>query len=281
MSSKAKIPVTVVIPVRNEERNLPKCLAGLSRFAEVIVADSGSSDHTQEIARQAGARVIEFRWNGQYPKKRNWVLLNEKLENEWVLFLDADEFVDDRFCDELKTAISSGDHAGYWLTYANHFRGRRLKYGVPQRKLALFKVKSGLYERIEEDMWSDLDMEVHEHPVITGTIGSIRSPIEHNDGSGLSAFIERHRKYAMWEARRALKVESAKDEVWNSFTFRQRMKYRNLASWWFPWCYFFYTYVVRLGFLDGGAGFSYAFYKLWYFETVRQLSLEGRSNVAE
>jgi glycosyltransferase involved in cell wall biosynthesis len=268
------IPVTVVVPAKNEQRNLSRCLAALSRFTEVIVVDSGSTDRTREIAREAGATLLNFRWDGGYPKKRNWVLLNQRFVNDWVLFLDADEVVDDCFCDAVDAAVASGRHDGYWLNYTNHFLGRKLHHGVPQRKLALFRVGRGLYERIDEERWSDLDMEVHEHPVVDGAIGEIETPIEHNDRSGLAVFIERHRNYALWEAERLLRIEEGSAPT--KLTRRQRVKYANVARWWFPWVYFLYTYFVRLGFLDGRAGFSYAFYKLWYFETVRQLIAEHR-----
>jgi glycosyltransferase involved in cell wall biosynthesis len=268
------IPVTVVVPVKNEEQNLGRCLGALSRFAEVIVVDSGSTDRTQEIARQAGVRLIEFRWNGRYPKKRNWVLINHTLANDWVLFLDADEIVDDRFCDEVAAAVASGRHRGYWLNYTSSFLGRRLRYGVPQRKLALLRVGAGLYERIEENAWSALDMEVHEHPVVEGSVGEIRAPVEHNDFRGLDRFLERHRDYALWEARRFLMLERQSGSDSPDLTPRQRFKYRHLARWWYPWCYFLYAYVVRLGFLDGVAGFQHAFYKAWYFLTIRLMIRE-------
>jgi glycosyltransferase involved in cell wall biosynthesis len=268
------IRVTVVIPVKNEERNLPRCLAALSRFAEVIVVDSGSTDGTQDIACQGGARLVEFRWNGRYPKKRNWVLINYRLENDWVLFLDADEFVDDQFCNEVAAAIASGQHNGYWLNYTNYFLGRRLKYGVPQRKLALFRVGSGLYERIDEDRWTTLDMEVHEHPIVNGSVGEIQTPIEHNDFRGIEKFIDRHRDYARWEARRILLFKRLGGFDGVHLTPRQRFKYRNLMSWWYPWFYFLYAYAVKLGVLDGTAGFQYAFYKSWYFLTIRLMARE-------
>lgn len=69
--------MTVAIPVRNEEANLARCLERLSRFAKVVVIDSGSTDQTREIAVRFGARVVDFRWDGRYPKKRNWFLLND------------------------------------------------------------------------------------------------------------------------------------------------------------------------------------------------------------
>jgi glycosyltransferase involved in cell wall biosynthesis len=174
-----KIPVTVVVPVKNEEAGLGRCLERLTRFAEVIVVDSSSTDRTPEIAREYGAKLINFVWNGRYPKKRNWLLLNHTLASEWVLFLDADEFADDAFCDAVDAAVRSNTHNGYWLNYTIYFLGRELRHGVPQRKLALFRTGHGLYERIDEESWSQLDMEIHEHPVIDGTVGEIVARIDH------------------------------------------------------------------------------------------------------
>ena len=275
------IPVSVVIPVRNEERNLPRCLAALARFAEAIVVDSGSTDGTREIALRAGARLIEFHWDGRYPKKRNWVLTSQRLDNEWVLFIDADEVVDDRFCDEVAMAIASGRYSGYWLNYTNHFLGRRLRHGVPQRKLALFRVDAGLYERIDENSWSGLDMEVHEHPVIEGAVGKIAARIDHRDFRGLDTFLIRHIDYARWEARRYLMLEDRGRAGSTRFTDRQRFKYRYLDRWWYPLFYFAFAYFVKLGLLDGRAGFSYAFYKAWYFQTIRLLIRELRAGVTD
>ena len=99
-------------------------------------------------------RCTQFEWNGRYPKKRNWLLLNHTLLNEWVLFLDADELINERLCAEINSAISADRHNGFWLNYTNYFLGRRLDHGVPQKKLALFKVGKGLYEKIDEIAWS-------------------------------------------------------------------------------------------------------------------------------
>lgn len=271
-SQPAKLPVTVVVPVKNEEGNLPKCLARLKRFAHVVVVDSGSTDRTKQIASEFDAEVLLFKWDGLYPKKRNWVLLNYKFETAWVLFLDADEYVTDVFLDALGEAIESTDVAGFWLRYTNHFLGRELRYGVPQRKLSLFKVGAGLYEKIDESNWSNLDMEVHEHPIIVGKIGEIKEPIRHEDYSGLDRFLGKHIQYARWEANRYHTLDLADG---SKFTRRQIVKYRNMNRPWFPWVYFIYSYGLRLGFLDGGPGFLYAFYKLWYFVSIRRMILES------
>lgn len=270
------LTVTVAVPVKNEAANLARCLERLGRFAEIVVIDSGSTDRTREIAEAQGARVVDFAWDGRYPKKRNWFLLNAPPNQPWVLFLDADEFVDDAFCDAVARAVEDDRYDGYWLAYTNHFLGRELRHGLAQRKLALFRVGKGLYERIEEEGWSALDMEIHEHPIIEGRVGEITAPIDHRDDKGLAKFIERHKDYALWEARRFRQLQTDR-AAWARFTPRQRFKYRHLAKWWYPWVYFLFTYLVKRGLLDGGAGFHYAAYKAWYFQTIRLLIREHAS----
>lgn len=264
------LPVTVVIPVKNEEAGLPACLERLERFAEVLVIDSGSDDGTVAIAESHGAKVLQFDWDGCYPKKRNWLLLNHTPRQPWVLFLDADELLNEAFCDELARILRSTEHAGFWISYSNSFLGRPLRHGLQQRKLALFRVGKALYERIEENGWSTLDMEIHEHPIVEGSVGEIRTQIEHRDDRGLERFLIRHVNYAKWEARRlpALKADS---DAWARLTPRQKFKYRHMGKWWYPWFYFLGTYVGKRGFLDGAAGLEYAFYKAWYFQTIRLL----------
>lgn len=272
-----RLPVSVVIPVRNEEQNLLTCLSRLDRFSEILVVDSHSTDATCDIAISRGAEVIQFEWDGRYPKKRNWVLLNHVFKNQWVLFLDADEWVTDEFCDQVAQALKIDRHNGFWLHYTNYFLDKPLRHGDPQRKLALFRLGSGLYERINEEAWSSLDMEIHEHPIIDGAVGEIKARIEHRDGRGVAKFVQRHVEYALWEACRTATLQKGKNDIWDGLTSRQRAKYTNVAKWWFAPSYFFWTYVAKRGFLDGTAGLSYALLKLWYFWTIRLLIREHRS----
>ena len=260
--------VTVVIPVRNEEGALAACLHRLRRFERVAIVDSGSTDRTCEIARSHGVEVIQFKWNGQFPKKRNWFLREHRPATPWVLFLDADEIVDDTFCDELAATLPGTSHVGFWLTYDNWFLGRRLRHGTPNRKLALFRVGAGEYERIDEDRWSPLDMEIHEHPVLAGSTGEIRTRLDHRDDRGLEHWKRRHEAYAQWEARRAILLRQTGME---RLTERQRAKYRMLGAWWLPMAYFLDGYIRRLGFLDGRAGFWHAWMKAAYFRRIGQL----------
>jgi len=264
------IPVTVVIPVKNEELNLPKCLDALHGFYRIVVVDSQSTDTTRKIIREKNAELLDFKWNGRFPKKRNWVLRNYTFSTDWVLFLDADEIVCEEFKNEVKTAIENNGINGYWLSFHNFFQRRFLKYGIPFRKLALFRVGKGEYEQIDEVQWSNLDMEIHEHPIINGPVGEIKTPIAHYDYKGLYHYLARHNEYSSWEARRFLDLRNKHTaQAALRLTPRQRKKYKSLDKWWWAPVYFFANYIIRLGFLDGRDGFVFSFLKAVYFFEVR------------
>jgi glycosyltransferase involved in cell wall biosynthesis len=263
------LPVTVVVPIRNEAHNLVECLARLRRFERVIVVDSGSTDGSKEIALAGGAEWIDFRWNGRFPKKRNWLLRTQTLKTPWVLFLDADEFLNEEFCDELTRVLPASSHVGFWLRYDNWFMGRRLRYGDTNRKLALFRVGAGEYERIDEDHWSPLDMEIHEHPVLDGSTGEIHTRIEHRDNRELEYWRKKHDAYSTWEANRTLLLRTGTGNAGSrQLSPRQRRKYASLGKWWLPYAYFVHVYLVRRGFLDGYPGFAFAWEKARYFRDI-------------
>jgi glycosyltransferase involved in cell wall biosynthesis len=271
-----QLPITVVVPVKNEAKNLPECLAALIDFVEIVVVDSASTDGTPEIARAAGATVLDFQWTGGFPKKRNWVLQTFPFKTEWVLFLDADEKLTPRCKAAMATAIKKADTVGFWLHYRNYFMGRVLRHGLPQRKLALFRVGAGYFERIDDPGWSALDMEVHEHPILDGVVDAIAEPIDHNEFRGLHHFIARHNEYSSWEAHRYTALFSD-PMVWNRLTPRQKLKYGHLRRWWYALAYFILTYVVMRGFLDGTPGFIYAMSKFTYFLEIRAKILEAEA----
>ncbi len=272
------LPVTVVIPVRNEEKNLPECLSRLGRFARVLVVDSGSTDATCSIATAAGAEVVQFAWDGKFPKKRNWVLRQGVVKTPWVFFLDADEFVDEAFCEELRRTLPGTMHAGFWINYHNWFLGRRLHHGDANRKLALFRCGAGEYERIDEDRWSTLDMEVHEHPVLNGTVGEIAAKVDHRDYRGLEHWLRKHNDYSSWEAQRFKSLRDSGALQGAQLTTRQRRKYQSLGAWWLPAAYFLDVYLRKGGIRDGYPGFAYAVAKAIYFWNI---GLKVRENVAQ
>lgn len=261
-----KIPITVIVSVKNEALNLPSCLDKLKRFDQIIVVDSGSTDDTTIIATALGAEVLQFQWNGKFPKKRNWALQNANLRHEWILFLDADEFVTEEFVNEVALKTQDPNYNGFTIQFENYFMGRKLKYGYGFQKSALFKKSKGAYEKIEEDLWSHLDMEVHEHPIIEGKVGIIKAKVVHKDFKNLEHYIDKHNAYSSWEAQRYLQLKNSKNEL---LSFNQKIKYRLLNTGLLPTVYFLGAYFLKLGFLDGKEGFYLARFKSHYFFQIQ------------
>ena len=119
----------IVIPIKNEESKLYDCLMSIGDdFAkEIIILDSNSSDQSIAIAKQFNTRIIQFEWNGKYPKKRNWFLLNQPKDTEWILFLDADERLTNEVKKEISLKIKNKEIEGFWLNYANYINNYKLK----------------------------------------------------------------------------------------------------------------------------------------------------------
>ncbi len=260
--------LTIAIPVLNEEKNLSGCLEAIGKnfCSQVVIIDSGSTDDTRQIAEKYGAAFVEFKWNGHFPKKRNWFLRNHPPVTEWVLFLDADEYLTPAFKMEMQQVLPTTFFEGFWLNYSIYFMGKKLKGGYPLQKLALFKVGAGEYEKIDEDQWSRLDMEVHEHPVLSGPFGKIKSKIDHQDFRGVSHYMAKHNEYAAWEAARFLATNQMSHR--SQWTFKQKLKYKLMTSVLVGPVYFFGSFFLLGGFRDGARGFAFSILKMSYFTNI-------------
>jgi hypothetical protein len=113
-------------------------------------------------------------------------------------------------------------------------------------------------------------MEVHEHPVLQGSVGEIRARLRHYPYRDAESYRAKHEEYAKWEARRRQWLERAGPEAWAALMGRQRFKYRNLAAWWLGPLYFLGSYAGKAGFFDGKAGWEFARLKLEYFWKMRR-----------
>lgn len=259
--------LTVVVLIRNEEHNLPACLENLKAFTHVVLVDSGSTDRSLEIAKAAGREVVQFHWNGRFPKKRNWFLQNYAFKTPWVLFLDADERVTPDWIDEVDRRLPQAEGTDAYICYYNNwFLDNLLRYGDAMRKTVLLRIGSGGYERVDEENWTGLDMEIHEHLQVKGKMGVIRARLEHHDLRSFENYCKKHDAYAVWEAKRCLAAKGRFD----SLTFRQKLKYTLVGYWWFAPAYFLASYVFMLGFLDGRIGYLFATCKMRYFRNVRR-----------
>jgi len=262
-ASLALIPVSVIVPVRNEALNLPRCLESLRDFAEVYVIDSQSTDETVEIARTRGAKVVQFHYRGGWPKKRQWAIDSLPLTYDWVLLIDADEVLTSELAHEIQNAIEHRAYSGYYLALQMYFLGRRLRFsGARFWKLSLFRRSQGRFEcRLFEQDESMADMEIHEHVLVEGATAYLNQPLIHHNVDSLSRYILKHDEYSNWESRVLLRNDDPNGltpRLLGSQAQRRRWLKRKLfgipGS---PVLLFFYRYILRLGFLDGVPGLIY------------------------
>ena len=258
------LPVSVIVPVRNEAHNLNRCLKSLRGVGEVYVIDSGSTDETIEIARSFDAKVVQFHYHGGWPKKRQWAMDTLPLAYEWILLMDADEALTPELADEIRRAIANPLYDGYYIALRMHFLGRVLRHsGASFQKLSLFRRGQGRFECRSRDQDASMcDMEVHEHIVIEGQTAKLQNPIIHHNVETLSRYIRKHDEYSTWEAHVWQGGESSYGDLPPSLlgTQAQRRRWlkRNLLGLpGSPFLFFLYKYFLRMGFMDGVPGLIY------------------------
>jgi len=259
-----KLPVSVIVAARNEEKNLPRCLEALRDVGEVYVIDSQSTDATPEIARSFGIKVVQFHYQGGWPKKRQWALENLPFAFDWILLIDADEALTPELAEEIREAVQIRAVNGYYISLRMHFLGRVLRHGDASFwKLALFRRGKGRYEcRLKDQDSSMADMEVHEHVVVDGATSRLSNPLIHHNVESLSRYIQKHDEYSNWEARVLLHGEASGSVLPPAFFGTQAQRRRWLKKNLYalpgsPVLLFFYRYLLRLGFLDGAPGLIY------------------------
>jgi glycosyltransferase involved in cell wall biosynthesis len=254
-----KAPVSVIVPVKNEAENLLRCLPALDWADEVFVVDSQSTDRTEEIAAAAGARVVQFRFNGTYPKKKNWALDHLRFRNEWVLIVDADEVVVPELADEIALRVTRNEADGFYLNSHYYFLGRPIRHcGYASCwNLRLFKHRLGRYEKMPDCTGGRAgDNEAHEHVELSGRILRLKNALEHHAYPTIATWVEKHNRYAIWEA--AESDRFLKQPIPKSIGSAQRFKRRlKKIAWRLPMrpvVRFIYAYIIRFGFLDGKPG---------------------------
>ncbi|GAB5559638.1 MAG: hypothetical protein SynsKO_12850 [Synoicihabitans sp.] len=256
------VPVSFLIPVRNEASNLPRCLASIRWADEVVVVDSHSTDDTGKIANRHGATLLQFDFNGTWPKKKNWALENVPFRNEWVFILDADEVLPAGTDEEVARIVQDPSHPidGYWINRRFQFMGKWLKHAYyPNWNLRLFRHRLGRYEQITDSATASGDNEVHEHIIVRGETGRLQAEMDHYAFPDISTFIEKHNRYSNWEARVALDASTGSEALQNASA-GQRRKLKQLARNlpFRPLLRFCYVYFWQRGFLDGKEGFIFA-----------------------
>jgi glycosyltransferase involved in cell wall biosynthesis len=253
------------VPTLQEAKNLSRCLEHLRWADEVVVVDSNSTDGTQEIAERYGARVLQFTWNGQWPKKRNWVLRHADLKHAWVLIVDADEVIVPELAREIADAVKTDRYNGYYINRRFIFLGKWLRHCgyYPSWNLRLLRRGHAQYEKLTDvgDTGSG-DNEVHEHVVVQGEVAYLGHDMLHYAFPDIYTFVEKHNRYSNWEA--AVQVRAAQEGAAGSavaanrrLAWRRRVKTLSRKLPFRPTLRFLYSYVVERGFLDGYAGYVF------------------------
>ncbi len=226
--------LSVVVITKDEEAAIGRCLDSVRWADEIVVLDSGSTDRTVVIARQHGARVeVSADWPGFGPQKNRALAL---AGGEWVLSLDADEWVPEDLAAEIRAAIVSPDgHAGFELPRSSSFCGREMRHSGwwPDHILRLFRRDAA---RFSEDI-------VHERVLLDGRVGRLTRPLRHESFVSLHEVVDKMNRYSTAGAQ--MRVMRGKGGSVGAAVARGL------------WA-FVRTYVLRAGFLDGREGFVLA-----------------------
>ena len=273
MAVEKPIPITVLVQTKNEALGIEACLRALSEFDEVIVVDSESSDRTVDIVRSQGVQLVNFAWDGQYPKKKQWQLDNVATKHDWVLFLDADETPDALLKISMRKAMEVAPEklpSAFDIKLDYYFSQQLLKHGHRVQKRALVNRRRVRFPVIDDLAAPGMgELEGHYQPIVEGHVATLRGRLKHEDLDPLRTWFDRHNRYSDWEAALAIGRSRTADR------YRSRQGRLFAAAPLKPLLFFAYSYILRLGFLDGRAGFDYAFALSHYYWQIGLKTREG------
>jgi glycosyltransferase involved in cell wall biosynthesis len=280
------VPVSVVVLTRDEEPNISRCLASVGWADQVLVVDSGSTDGTLKIARAAGAEVVEQPWLG-YSGQREFALRLSQVRNDWVYFVDADEWVSPRLAAEIAERLvpspgaAGADRTAVCAGYAHRLRlvfgGRWIRHCGWYSASLVVRLVDRRHARYNGASFG-------ERACVDGPVGRLRNDIVDEDRKGLAAWLRKHVRYAELEAQRRGRPPGARERL-RRIVQRDRTDTRPLVRLLLrdlifpsvparPLALFCYMYVIRLGVLDGLAGLRFCFYHAWFQATVEALGGE-------
>jgi glycosyltransferase involved in cell wall biosynthesis len=270
--------VSVLIFTKNEQQDLPACLASVAWCDDVHVLDSFSTDRTVELARAAGAHVTQRPFDN-WAAHQNFAARELPFKHPWVVHLDADERVPEALAKELLAIPADDPCAAFRIRRRDYFfDGAWLKYvQVTPWYVRLFRPQKIRYERL-----------VHQVAVVDGAIGELTEPFDHYPFSkGIGFWLERHIRYAAVEA--GMLVQQHREPgLWRTALFggdfhqrrvhQKRLFYQMPCR---PLVKFLYLILWRRAFLDGRAGLAYALlmaiYEYFIVLHTRELRLAAKA----
>ncbi len=227
--------ITAIVLAKNEERNIKRCIMSLKWCDEILVIDDNSTDKTAKIAKNLGASVLTRAVDGDFAKQRNFGMMSAK--NDWVLFVDADEFISDALSFEIQTTMVNASPLieGYFVRRWDMMWGRLLKHGeIGNVRLLRFGKK-------QKSIWIG---KIHETWYVPGQTSMLINPLIHNPHPSIKEFLEKINTYSSLRA----------DELFEK---------KKTVTWWeiilYPKVKFVLNYFLRRGYLDGTPGLIVAF----------------------
>lgn len=265
--------ISVIILTLNEEIHIRRCLENIKPVAKwIFVIDCFSKDRTVDIAKELGAEVYQHEWPGNQAAQFNWALENLPITTEWVLRLDADEYLTPELISEINEQLSklSDNTTAVVFPLGRAFMGRVLKHGIVNsvKMIRLFRYGKACYEQRLMD----------EHIVVkSGRTVTFKNKFIDDNLLSVKQFIEKHNHYSSREAALLLDAEyhlfdletddvSYCEDVQKKRA--QKLKYAKMPLFWRSFAYFCYRYIFRFGFLDGKEGFLWDFLQGWWYRTL-------------
>ena len=267
--------IAIIILAGREKLHIGRCIEKLIPLEsrQIFVVESQPSDGTHEIAVEMGAVTAFNKWPGLYAKQFNWALDNLPIEAKWILRMDADEYLTPETIERLKIALMDGslDNVnGLTLELKRKFIGGEIRHGTNGiRLLRIWRYGKGRLE----------DRAMDEHAIVEGKVIDFDGAFYDDNLNTFEWWQEKHRGYAKREAMDAISLFNNPDRLKNpSATDRKKIKYYKLPRYFRAVAYFCIRYFLKLGFLDGLAGWRWHFWQgLWYRWIVdREIGLMKR-----
>ena len=268
----SSIDVSVFIPVFNESIHIERVVTNaLQLTPHVFVIDSYSTDDTVEVAERLGARVFQYEWSStaNFARKLNWALDNIPVETTWVVRLDADEYLVPDTVARLPNLLSSLD-AGVNAVSLNrrfYFLGKWIRRGFyPQRTLRITRFGLAKYD----DTWLDEHVNVKENEIHVSSLDLVDESL-----IGIDRLIQKHIHYSNLQV-----IEEVRSSFelnikghYGGLKQQKTAMYNRLPLVLRPMIYFIYRYFLKMGFLDGMAGFVWAFLHSWWYRLLVDIKL--------
>ena len=280
-----KLDLSVIILTYNEELHIRRCLENVCQFSKkVFVVDSPSTDKTVEICKEfSNVEVVVHQYPGNQAEQFNWALDNLKIETEWILRLDADEYLTRELMEEMQVKLPGmdADISAVVLPLGRAFHGKLLKHGIVNgvKMIRLFRKGCVRYEqRLMDEHLEVLKGKTitFEHQFLDDSLISMAAfTAKHNGYSNREAAMLLDAEYGLTEVSADIDNQQYAEEVVAKR--KQKERYANMPLYWRSLGYFFYRYIVKLGFLDGRAGFEWDFFQgLWYRMLIDSKIAEAR-----